>query len=192
MLLKNRITALAFFFFFCLCPLFSGWDGVYRWINDTGKSNGGKVRELTMKVTLSDEGCPYNIYMLYDGGEYRIFPLVGPDEDGFSAWHDYDEDSAAGEAFRVNSYRMNRTVFTPGKWKMGVIDVRDDRVESSLITTAFGMEITLEAVYAFSLDENGNKQLTFSMDADRDIARLGYFRNVARGSGGKFVLTCIE
>ena len=176
----------------CTLTLSASWDGTYHWDNNTKKSNWGKVKELTVRVESTDEAWMYNLYLVYDGAEYRIFPLYAPDEEGYTEWHEYDEDSSAGEAFRVNNKRMNTTVFTPGKWMMGESTVTEDSILTQIITSAFGIKVTVEVEYVFSLDENGNKQLTFSMDADQDIAKGKFFQNVEKGSDGKFTLTLID
>ncbi len=190
--MMRKISVLAVLMILCLTGLAASWDGTYQWINNTNKSNWGKVKELTVRVESVDKDYLYNLYLVYNGGEYRIFPLIAPDEEGYTEWHDYNEDSAAAEAFRTNNKRMNKTIVNPGKWMMGESEVSQDRIVTKVIASAFNIHITIDIEYAFSLDENGNKQLTFSMDADQDIAKGNFFQNVAKGSDGKFTLSCID
>lgn len=188
----RRIIVTAVLMALCLSCLAASWDGTYRWVNNTNKSNWGKVKELTVRVESVDKDYLYNLYLIYEGKEYRVFPLIAPDEEGYADWHDYDEDSAAAEAFRTNNKRMNKTIVNPGKWMMGESIVSEDSIITKVDATAFNIHITINIEYAFSLDESGNKQLTFSMDADQDIAKGNFFQNVAKGSDGKFTLSCID
>ena len=188
----RKTVVLVLLYALCLTALSASWDGTYRWVNNTNKSNWGKVKELTIRAESVDKDYLYNLYLVYEGEEYRIFPLIAPDEPGYSDWHDYDEKSEAAEAFRTNNRRMNKTIVNPGKWMMGESEVTADRIATKIIASAFSIHITIDITYEFSLDENGNKQLTFSMDADQDIAKGNFFQNVAKGSDGKFTLTCID
>ncbi len=189
MIRKSFVIALLFL---CAFGLYAGWDGTYQWVNNTNKNNWGKVKELTVRVESVEKPWLYNLYLIYEGKEYRVFPLIAEDESGYSDWHDYDEDSSAGEAFRTNNGRMNKTIVNPGKWMMGESEVSEDRIFTTIVASAFNIHITIDVEYAFSLDENGNKQLTFSMDADQDIAKGNFFQNVQKGSDGKFTLSCID
>lgn len=74
----------------------------------------------------------------------------------------------------------------------GEIKASEDYIYTTVIASAFNIHITVAVEYEFSLDENGNKQLTFSMDADQDIAKGKFFQNPEKGSDGKFTLTCID
>lgn len=189
--MKKIITVLIFLLL-CSLTLSASWDGTYQWINNTGKSNWGKVKDLTVRVESTEEDYLYNIYLILDDGEYRVFPLIEPSSPSYTEWHDYDEKSDAGEAFRKNNKRMNMTPIPPGKWMMGKIDAEEDSIETTIIASAFGLHITIKVEYEFSLDENGVRQLTFSMDADEDIAKGKFFQNSEKGSDGKFTLKCID
>ena len=174
-------------------PIFASWDGLYRWDNNTNKSNWGKIKEITIRVKSVNEDYLYELYLIgQDGSEHRIFPLVLPSSPSYKEWHDYNEDSSEGEAFRFNNKRMNTTIVAPGKWKIKDSSVEGDKINTSIIASAFGMEITIEIEYLFSLDEGGNKQLTFGMDADQNIAKGKFFQNPEKGSDGKFTLSLIE
>ena len=188
----RKTVVLVLLYALCLTALSASWDGTYKWVNNTNKSNWGKVKELTIRAESVDKDYLYNLYLVYEGEEYRIFPLIAPDEPGYSDWHDYYVKSEAAEAFRTNNRRMNKTIVNPGKWMMGESEVTADRIATKIIASAFSIHITIDITYEFSLDENGNKQLTFSMDADQDIAKGNFFQNVAKGSDGKFTLTCID
>ncbi len=177
---------------FMLSPsLCASWDGTYQWINNTDKNNWGKVNEITMRVESVEEDYLYNLYLVHEGEEYRIFPLVQPGSEGYSLWHSYNEESTEAKAFRVNNKRMNTTFFTPGKWKMGSIDASPDLIFTTLTASAFGLEILVDVEYIFSLDENGKEQLTFSMDADQDIAKGKFFQNPDEADGS-FTLSRID
>lgn len=188
------LRKLALFALLCLCAssLFASWDGTYQWVNNTNKNNWGKVKDITIRVESVSEDYLYNLFLVLDGEEYRIFPLILPSSSSYESWHDYDEKSAEGEAFRKNNKRMNTTPIAPGKWKMGESTVTEDSIRTTVIASAFNIKITTEVEYLFSLDENGSKQLTFSMDADQDIAKGKFFQNPEKGSDGKFVLTAID
>ncbi len=188
----KKILLLLILFALTAASLSASWDGTYQWINNTNKSNWGKVKDLTLRVESVDEDYIYNMYLILDDGEYRVFPLVEPSSPTYSAWHDYDENSSEAEAFKKNNKRMNTTIVPPGKWKMGEIKASEDYIYTTVIASAFNIEITVMVEYEFSLDENGNKQLTFSMDADQDIAKGKFFQNPEKGSDGKFILTCID
>lgn len=190
--MKKRIIVLLYLSVMGLFSLFSSWDGLYRWENNTSKSNWGKVKEITIRVKGVDEDYLYELYLLGEGGEYRIFPLVLPSSPNYLTWHDYDEDSPEAEAFRFNNRRMNKTIVAPGKWRMAETSVNDNEIKTKVIASAFGIEITINIEYIFSLDEKGNKQLTFGMDADQNIAKGKFFQNPEKGSGGLFTLSEIE
>ncbi len=187
-----RKLALPALLFLCLSSIYGSWDGTYQWINNTGKTNWGKVKELTIRVESVNEDYLYNLYLVKDGSEFRIFPLILPSSSTIDSWHDYDEKTPEGEAFRTNNKMMNTSPISPGKWKMGESTVRADSIKTSVIASAFNIKITTNVEYDFSLDEDGRKQLTFSMDADQDIAKGKFFQNPEQGSGGKFILTALD
>ncbi len=189
--MKKNIFAFTLFIL-CTLSLSASWNGTYQWVNNTNKSNRGRVKDLTVRVESVEDDYLYNIYLILDEEEYRVFPLIAPSSPSYLEWHDYDEKSDEGEAFRKNNKRMNTTIFSPGKWKMGEIDASEDEIETTIIASAFGIHITMEIEYEFSLDENGVRQLTFSMDADEDIAKGKFFQNPEKGSEGKFILKCID
>lgn len=189
--MKKKIL-FSFLLLFLLFPLFSTWDGLYRWVNTTEKDNKGKVREITMRVKSTDKSFLYEIYLISDGREYKIFPLVEPSDVSYDEWHNYGEESSAGEAFRYNNERMNKTIINPAKWKMGRIDSSEEEIITTTIAFAFFINIEMESKYSFSLDEKGSKQLTFSLDGLNAIAKGKFFVNPEKGSNGIFTLHYIE
>lgn len=168
--------------------LASSWSGYYQWTNPTKKDNGGKVKSLLVRVEETDEEWKREIYLVEDGKEYRVFPVIRPTDPGYGDWHKYGEDSPEAESFRYNNKKINKVGVIPGKWMVHSILSTENESISSITVSAFNMKITLSSNFSFSLDENGVEQLTFGMDTDTGFAQSMFFTNPEKDSDGKFVL----
>ncbi len=174
---------------FLLSSLFaSDWSGRYLWVNSTTKDNGGKMKSVEFIVKETNDEWNREIYLVDEGVEYRLFPLILPTDASFSEWHKYKEDSAEAETFRHNNKKINTSPFTPGKWMLSEILSTDVESISEIKVSAFNLKVGVTITFSFSLDEKGKEQLTFWMETDLAMADGMFFKNPEPGSDGRFVL----
>ena len=184
---KRFITSIIFMFL--LSSLFAyDWSGRYLWVNSTKKDNGGKMKSVEMVVKETEDEWKREIYLVDDGEEFRLFPLVLPTDESFSAWHKYKEDSVEAETFRHNNKKINTSSFNPGKWMIEEIKSSDSESVTLVKVGAFNIKVGVTITFSFSLDEKGKEQLTFWMDTDLAMADGMFFKNPEHDSGGRFVL----
>ena len=184
---KRFITSIIFMFL--LSSLFAyDWSGRYLWVNSTKKDNGGKMKSVEMVVKETEDEWKREIYLVDDGEEFRLFPLVLPTDESFSAWHKYKEDSVEAETFRYNTDKLNTSPFSPGKWLLKEIRSEGDKSIMEVTVSAFNMKVGITITFAFALDENGKEQLTFWLDTDLAMANGMFFKNPESDSDGRFVL----
>ena len=186
--MKKRLIA-SIIFMFMLSSLFAyDWSGRYLWVNSTKKDNGGKMKSVEMVVKETEDEWKREIYLVDDGEEFRLFPLVLPTDESFSAWHKYKEDSVEEETFRHNNKKINTSSFNPGKWMIEEIKSSDSESVTLVKVGAFNIKVGVTITFSFSLDEKGKEQLTFWMDTDLAMADGMFFKNPEHDSGGRFVL----
>lgn len=186
--MKKRlvITVLSLFL---LSSLFAhDWSGRYLWVNPTKKDNGGKMKSIEMLVNESENEWKREIYLIDEGKEYRLFPLILPTDESFSEWHKYKEDSPEAKTFRYNTDKLNTSPFSPGKWLLEEIKTEGDESIMEVTVSAFNMKVGITITFSFSLDEEGKEQLTFWLDTDLAMANGMFFKNPEPESGGRFVL----
>ena len=184
---KRFITSIIFMFL--LSSLFAyDWSGRYLWVNSTKKDNGGKMKSVEMVVKETEDEWKREIYLVDDGEEFRLFPLVLPTDESFSAWHKYKEDSVEAETFRHNNKKINTSSFNPGKWMIEEIKSSDSESVTLVKVGAFNIKVGVTITFSFSLDEKGKEQLTFWMDTDLSLADGMFFKNPEPESNGRFVL----
>ena len=184
---KRLITSIIFMFL--LSSLFAyDWSGRYLWVNSTKKDNGGKMKSVEMVVKETEDEWKREIYLVDDGEEFRLFPLVLPTDESFSAWHKYKEDSVEAETFRHNNKKINTSPFVPGKWMIYQIETTENESITTMKVSAFNFKVDVKITFSFSLDENGKEQLTFWMDTDLSLADGMFFKNPEPESNGRFVL----
>ena len=174
---------------FLLSSLFAhDWSGRYLWVNPTKKDNGGKMKSIEMLVKESENGWKREIYLIDEGKEYRLFPLILPTDESFSEWHKYKEDSDVAKTFRYNTDKLNTSPFSPGKWLLKEIRSEGDKSIMEVTVSAFNMKVGITITFAFALDENGKEQLTFWLDTALAMANGMLFKNPESDSDGRFVL----
>ena len=172
----------------------TSWDGVYEWINKTDEDNKGKLRSLRFRLhTMIDPvyGQYYETFLLTDdGNEYRIFPLFPFDSDISGKWIDYDDQSPAGIAYKINAERFNKSSFTPSRWRVDRIEIDSDSTSAYIQTSAFGITVMTITSYRLYM-EDGRAMMEFETTGS-GIAGAVIFKNPNPGEGDAFILERIQ
>ena len=95
-----------------------------------------------LPLRLRPVGPAPHIVVLLEGKEYRIFPLFPFGSDMAGRWIDYDDQSPAGIAYRLNAERFNKSSFTPSRWRVDKIEIDSDSTSAYIQTSAFGISVT--------------------------------------------------
>lgn len=172
----------------------SSWDGVYEWVNETDKDNKGRMKSLRFRLDTKVDpvyGQYHEMYLLSDdGNEYRIFPLFPFDSDMSGQWIDYDDQTPAGIAYRINAERFNKSSFTPSRWRVDRIEIDSDSTSAYIQTSAFGITVMTTTTYNLYM-EDGQAMMTFETNGS-GIAGTVIFRNPNPGEGDAFILRRIQ
>ena len=172
----------------------SSWDGVYEWINKTDKDNKGRMKSLRFRLDTKVDpvyGQYHEMFLLSDdGNEYRIFPLFPFDSDMSGQWIDYDDQTPAGIAYRINAERFNKSSFTPSRWRVDRIEIDSDSTSAYIQTSAFGITVMTTTTYNLYM-EDGQAMMTFETNGS-GIAGTVIFRNPNPGEGDAFILRRIQ
>ncbi len=174
------------------------WNGVYKWVNPTNKTNKGKCTEIVFEVkeVELDNGAPaFEVWDISDlSNPRRMFPIEIEPSNGYQ-WHDWNENSTVADNYRTNAGKFNTTSAKPSKWRVKSI-VRDDRSGSCIVetTATFIFTVTVNTENHFNLRYNSSKgrmELAFIMDGD-GLASTGLFYNPAPGAEGKKVFPLVK
>ena len=172
----------------------SSCDGVYEWINETDKDNKGRMKSLRFRLDTKVDpvyGQYHEMFLLSDdGNEYRIFPLFPFDSDMSGQWIDYDDQTPAGIAYRINAERFNKSSFTPSRWRVDRIEIDSDSTSAYIQTSAFGITVMTTTTYNLYM-EDGQAMMTFETNGS-GIAGTVIFRNPNPGEGDAFILRRIQ
>ena len=168
----------------------TSWDGVYEWINETDDDNKGKLKSLRFRIHTKVDpvyGQYYETYLLLDdGSEYCIFPLFPFGSEDSGKWIDYDDQSRAGTAYRINAERFNKSRFTPSRWRVDRIEIDLDSTSAYIQTSAFGITVTTNTSYQLYM-EDGEAMMRFETTGS-GIAGSVIFKNPNPGEGDAFIL----
>ncbi len=157
-----------------------GWEGRYRWVNQTKHTNKGKAEQLDFRVTY--EGGSYRIEGFFD--QWRtIFPLVSVDMVGVQ--FPYDGDGEAQQAYRHNMQIFNTTSIKPVWWKVVSTSSTANSCLVDVRSRASGIVVVTRSTYCFVLTDEGERELHFTTTAS-GVASLSIFRSPNPGSGGVF------
>jgi len=154
---------LSVFVSFSVCATdMKSWEGSYRWVNPTNKTNGGKIAtyELELREAPSDS---------------LIDDIIGSDE-----WIPYESISDYGEAYRINAEVFNTTKFTPNSWKLKSQAYADGTFESIIVTKVMGLQFSFTSRMTLVTLPDASKALLFSMKGT-GIASWGMFKNPKPG-----------
>lgn len=171
------------------------WNGVYKWINPTDKTNNGRCTEIVFEVReveLEDGEPAFEVYDLSDpSNPRRMFPVETMPEGGYR-WHDWNEDSTVADNYRFNAGKFNTTSYKPSKWKVKSI-VRDGRSGSCTVETkAFIFTVNTNNHFILRYNSSqGRMELAFIMDGD-GLASTGLFYNPAPSEEGKKVFPLVK
>lgn len=174
------------------------WNGIYKWVNPTNKTNKGKCTEIVFEVReveLEDGEPAFEVWDLSEPTKpRRMFPIEIMPEGGFQ-WHDWNEDSTVADNYRANAGKFNTTSAKPSKWRVKTL-VRNDRSGSCAVetTATFIFTITVNTKNHFNLRYNssqGRMELAFIMDGD-GLASTGLFYNPAPSEEGKKVFPLVK
>lgn len=166
------------------------WNGTYRWENQTGKTNGGKLTELVFRAeTIKDDvyGEYVELYMIEGDVEYRVFPLFDLDAPPVG-WTDYGSSIPQAVAYRLNAEKFNTSPFTPSSWRVVTITLGTENPSVTVETKALGIAVDTTITYSFFIDGNGKRNLRFVMDGSGIVKKFLLF-NPNEGSDGSYVLT---
>lgn len=174
----------------------SCWDGVYKWVNETDKTNNGKLKSLTLRVETKIDpvyGQFFELYYMQEGSdkEYKIFPLFAFDDKSAFEWHKYKDKSVAGISYRTNAELFNTSPFTPGKWKVYSIVIDSNGATAYIQTSALGMEFLTTTVFEFYL-EGSEMKLSLDTTGEQKIVDNYLFKNPNPGEGDAFILNKIS
>lgn len=173
---------LSVFVSFSVCATdMKSWEGSYRWVNPTNKTNGGKIAtyELELREAPSDSRYPLELYYRLDTRSLRLFPLID-DIIGSDEWIPYESISDYGEAYRINAEVFNTTKFTPNSWKLKSQAYADGTFESIIVTKVMGLQFSFTSRMTLVTLPDASKALLFSMKGT-GIASWGMFKNPKPG-----------
>lgn len=169
------------------------WDGIYRWENRTDDDNRGRMKEMTLRIETGHDnvyGQFLNIFIIEpDGTEVRIFPLypLGSAEAG--KWEDYNGDSIAAVAYRINAEKLNTSVMKPSRWRLDRIVIDYDSTSAYIQTSALGLTFDMEVTCRFFM-EDGVQKIAYETKAS-GIANAILFRNPNPDEGDAFIFSKI-
>ncbi|MFA5447330.1 MAG: hypothetical protein WC233_03525 [Sphaerochaeta sp.] len=158
----------------------TGWDGLYRWVNETKKDNKGKARQLDFRVTSTKDS--YRVEGLY-GQWHTIFPLVPASEIGKT--FTFDGERAVQQAYRENAQTFNTSKMRPDTWSVTSIWHEGNSMGVDVRSRAKGINVSTYSTFTFLLNESRGPMLYFETSAD-GIAALSIFRSPNSGDDGIF------
>ncbi len=158
----------------------SGWEGRYRWVNQTKSTNRGRATQLDFRVTYADGA--YQIDALYDRW-YRVFPLVESAMVGQQ--YSWDGEGEVQQAYRANAQVFNTTTIKPQSWQVVSMAEQPNVWSIDVRSKSGAIEVVTHSVYHFVLSDEGAPQLHFSTTSD-GIAALSMFHSPNKGEGGIF------
>lgn len=164
-----------------------GWEGRYRWINETRRDNRGRATTLDYRVeyVLGE----YVIYGLYEGLWHEVFPLVGPFQIGVD--FEYQGDRPQEIAYRYNARIFNASAINPKYWKVLETQKGDDELIIKMETRVGALRYTTLSRYHFTLDSEGNRVLEFSTH-EEGINNWAVFSSPNPGEEGVFIARAIR
>ena len=157
-----------------------GWEGHYRWVNQTKSTNKGKATQLDFRVSSIDGKL--RIEGFYDQW-YDLFPLV--EESMIGHQFDYDGKSSFESAYRNNVQTFNTTSIKPVWWKVVSSTSTANSCTVDVRSRARGIEVVTRSTYRFVVTDEGKRELHFTTTAD-GIAALSIFRSPNKGEEGVF------
>lgn len=157
-----------------------GWEGRYRWVNQTKSTNKGRATQLEFRVTYHGGG--YRIEGLYDTW-HDLFPLV--EESMIGRQFDYDGESSFERAYRSNVQTFNTTSIKPVWRKVVSSSSTANSATVDVRSRARGIEVVTRSIYRFVITDEGEAELHFTTTAD-GIAALSIFRSPNKGDDGVF------
>lgn len=170
------------------------WNGIYKWVNPTNKTNNGKCTEIVFEVKeveLGDGELSFEVYDLSNpSSPRRMFPIELEPEGGYQ-WHDWNENSVIADNYRFNAGKFNTTSITPSKWKVKLL-VRDGHTGSCIVESKAGLAVKTENSFKLRYNSSkGRMELAFTMDGS-GVASWGLFYNPAPGAEGKKVFPLVK
>lgn len=153
------------------------YSGLYRWENQTDDDNGGMMSEIVYRAELKEDPT-YGQYMqvsfVQDGEEHVIFPLQDFSSESWD-WIDYDSDSPAGIAYRLNCSKFNVLPISPSRFKVDSVRMTNDTISVDIRSSALGIGVTTTSNYVFGCDAEG-PYLSFSTTGG-GLAKSALFKN---------------
>ncbi|MGE4453885.1 MAG: hypothetical protein AB7D92_05070 [Sphaerochaeta sp.] len=164
----------------------TGWEGHYRWVNQSEDDNKGKCSQLDFLVTW--DGISYEIAGLFDQ-PYRLYPLLRASLVGEQI--PWEGDAPYQVAYRLNAEQFNTTNFTPRSWRVTRMEAQDTWMEIVVETKVGMMKFTTTSIYRFTLSGKGERQLHFQTKGT-GIASWGLFSCPHPGDDGVFKCTALD
>ncbi len=163
-----------------------GWEGHYRWKNQTTENNDGKCLQLDFLVSWKDGS--YTIHGLYDKPRL-LYPMIEREQIGMQFL--YEGESEVQVAYRTNAEIFNTTGFTPKTWKVKEILEEGDTLKIKVETKVGPVSATTTTTYLFRMTDEGVKQLWFETKGS-GLASWGMFSSPNPGDDGVFKSAVIE
>lgn len=170
------------------------WNGIYKWVNPTNKTNKGKCTEIVFEVKEVELGDGVQAFEVYDLSDptnpRRMFPIEIEPSGGYQ-WHDWNEDSTIADNYRFNAGKFNTTSITPSEWKVKSL-VRDGHTGSCIVESKAGLTVKTENNFTLRYNSSkGRMELAFTMNGN-GVASWGLFYNPAPGAEGKKVFPLVK
>lgn len=158
----------------------SGWEGEYRWENETKKDNKGRARELRFRVTYT--GSEYRVEGYYDRW-YTIYPIVAPAQVGET--FSFSGTLEVEQAYRANALTFNTSSIRPDRWKITRMEGTAAHLFVEAESKAKGITATTRTDFRFLVSAEGKRELHFETTAG-GIAGMWIFRSPNPGDNGVF------
>lgn len=155
------------------------YSATYLWTNPTDDDNKGRLKEIRYKAELAEDktyGQYMRISIIEDGQEHVIFPLADFNSASWD-WIDYDADSPAAIAYRLNCEKFNTMGIKPGKFKVDSVTLDNDSICVTIRTSALGISVETVSTYEFGCDEEG-RFISFTTTGS-GLAKSALFKNPA-------------
>ena len=118
----------------------SGWEGRYRWVNETKRDNRGRATSLDYRVEYVQG--EYVVYGLYEGLWHEVFPLVQPWQIGEQ--FEFQGTRPLEIAYRHNARIFNASAINPKYWKVLDLHSANDELVIRMETRVGALRYTTQ------------------------------------------------
>ncbi len=168
------------------------FEGVYQWVNPTDKDNGGKLKDITLRLELAEDpvyGQYMKIYAQTEIGERCFFPIFSLESTEWP-WVEYDSDAEEAVTYRVTCEKFNSSPFTPSKFRQSRLEIHPDYVSVDVQSRALGFEVTTTSSFYF-YTKDGEMFLDYSTSGS-GLAKTAIFKNPVGDNPWVYTLSKIK